>query len=304
MSSFTDVVTMPFRFASLMRDNVRLFRQVRDINFNAADMADFKHSNDTSYHLHAEGPTYRQNVFIRKIGTRRGIWPASQNVAWGGARISSSRLNFKSKMSRRRPRKRRRMGGSSMAKLALRKVRKLERKVEVKFFDNPFQTIASISTTGDIRNIAQVVSGNSFNNRDGNHITPFRLNFRFHWGGIAGGTTDVYRTIIFRDKRQLSGSGPIVLDVLAAASPIAQIKGINHSRYKILFDHTFSNPNDTAIFQNFVGHVSIRMSLQMGWLGTSGGDINQNGLFMLNITNLTTNLPSLKYSTRMFFNDL
>ncbi len=209
-------------------------------------------------------------------------------------------------MSRRRKRYygRKRYGGaSSIARKALSKVRKLERKQEVKFHSIVVTTIANVSTTGDVRSLALIAQGDSRTSRDGNKISPFFLSMRINWIGAVASTADVYRTIIFRDMRQASTVVPTVLTVLSSGTPLSQVNVATHGRWKILYDRTFTSINDAALRAQFSDVIRIKLNKRMGFRGAATTDINENGLFMINITNLAANLPSVVFSSRMFFND-
>jgi len=190
-----------------------------------------------------------------------------------------------------------------MAKKALSKVRKLERKQEVKSFDITLTTIVDVSTVGDVRNLALITQGDARVERDGNSIAPFFLKIRYHWFGVAADTFGVFRTIIFRDKRQIDTTVPAVLDVLTQGHPLSQTNYTHRNRFKILFDQTFTNANDAAIIQNYSGVINIKLNLKMAWSGAATTAINQNGLYMINITNLAAAQPDFLFTSRLFFND-
>ncbi len=201
---------------------------------------------------------------------------------------------------RRRKKKRGSHTAYHLASKAMTGVRRLERKVEVKFHDIVPTTIATIAAAGDIRSLALIAAGDARSNRDGNFITPFFLTMRFHWIGLAASTTEMFRTIIFRDRRQPTAANPSVLDVMASTNLLANYNALNYKRFKILYDQTWTSPNDVAIRLNFFLKVNIKLSLKMGFRGVANGDINQNGLYMIS---MGTNTPNLDFSSRMFYND-
>ncbi len=200
-------------------------------------------------------------------------------------------------------RKRKRRKSNFMAKDALKRVRRLERNVEVKSFDIAVTTIAAVSTVGDVRNIALIAQGDARVNRDGNAVSPFFLDMRFHWIGTSGDTIGVFRTIIFRDKRQVSNAVPLVLDVLTEAHPLSTFKYAFRKRFKIIYDETFNQSNDAAVKQQFLRVLRIKLSLKMAWSAAAAVNLVQNGLFMINISSLGANQPDFLFSSRVFFND-
>lgn len=217
-------------------------------------------------------------------------------------------------MSRKRSRfttgfrssKRRKVSGSakSIAKQALAKVRGLERKQEVKVYDINLTTIANVSTAGDSRSIAAITTGSLINNRDGNQISPFFMKMRLQWHDTVITNTNVlYRTIIYRDLRQVGGEVPAVLDVLTVGNPLSMIVQSNRKRWKILFDRTWTRSKDSLTSNSFVAVIGLKLSLPMRWSGAASGAHNMNGLYMINLTNLAADTPSMTFTHRLFFND-
>lgn len=217
---------------------------------------------------------------------------------------SSSALRVRAGMSRRPFKRRKRKRGSMpIAKLALSKVRRLERKIEQKSFDILQTTIGAVGSAGDIRNLALIIQGDSRNHRDGNAISPFFLSMRYHWLGTTADNTGVFRTIIFRDMRQVLGAIPVVLDILTEATPLSQWNYSFRGRFKILYDRTWTQSNDTAIRTNYNDVIRIRLTRKMTWNSGVSTALVSNGLFMINITNLPANEPSFTFTSRLHYND-
>lgn len=250
----------------------------------------------------------------RKFGRKRRLSRPSKRPRFNPLPLRVSRAsilgNRSSKFARTRSmsRKRRRFSskkGSAMlmARRALSGVRKLQRRAEVKSIDIGTTTIAAVGTAGDIRTLAAIVQGDASLNRDGDKIQPFYLKMRFRWLGTAASTSALYRTIIFRDLRQIESTVPMMLDVLAIASPLSQFARGARKRWKILFDQVFTGIDDAAIRSSFAGVLGLKLRLPMEFSGVANTTIKRNGLFMINITDLGANEPAFTFSSRMFFND-
>lgn len=254
-----------------------------------------------------KAPTFEGSAVRRRHST--GLFKGLADIIYGYHQrpaVSSSVYSVRRKGSMWRKRKKRRYGSHNamhVAKTALSKVRKLERKQEVKFFDNAVTNIATVNSTGDIRSLALIGEGNAVNSRDGEKISPFFLKLRLNWQGVTGGTTDIYRTIVFRDLRQIEGGTPAVSDILRDTSPVSQFNTDTRGRWKILYDETFTSANDSAIRLNFVTIVNVKLTLPMTFADGLATSISKNGLYMINISNLAANLPAINYSTRLFYND-
>ncbi len=223
--------------------------------------------------------------------------------------ININQRNTASKMStfrRRRTfsRKRKRTSSAiSVANLALRKVRKLQRKTEVKYADIGLVTIASISTSGDVTAFSNVGQGDGVGQRDGDAISPFMLELNFQWFGTALAVTELYRTIIFIDRRQVESTTPSVATVLKSLDALSTIKGSVRTRFTILYDEMFTRPSANDVHQSFARSLRIKLNMQMRYKGVVSTDIVKNGLYMLNISNSTGNLPSFNFHSRLLYND-
>ncbi len=224
-----------------------------------------------------------------------------------GALRSTSALT-RMPLTRRRFKKRKRTKGSHtayhLASQAMTRVRKLERKAEVKVFDVNLNNTATVGAGVVINTMAEVVQGDAINQRDGLQISPFFLKVNFQWRGVAASVFDVYRVLIFRDKRQVASSTPALLDVLNEDAPLSRLANANRRRWKILYDEIFTSHNDANIVLSFVRVLKIKLTLKMLFSGAGGGTRTTNGLFMIIVTNrLTTDRPLFRFDSRIFYND-
>ncbi len=231
-------------------------------------------------------------------------YPPRHKLVFTKSRVRFHKGSAKKAMSRRYSRKRKyRRGSSYAATLALKKVRRLEKKIEVKTHDRTPATIANVSNTGVVTDLALIAQGDGVGQRDGNYITPFRLQLNVRWAGVAASTTDIYRTIVFRDKRQEATVTPAVLAVLRDNEVISLYNTTTRKRFQILYDEVMTGPGDAAVLHSFALMINLKLYGRMGFQGTASTDINENGLYMLNISNLAANQLSVAYTSRVFFND-
>lgn len=215
---------------------------------------------------------------------------------------------LKTKMSRRRKRTfssfRRTKRFKSAGVKALKAVRKLEKQREVKI-SHVGSSVNAIDTSGTMVDLSLIPQGDDSFERDGLAIAPFRFDIRAQWRGDAAATVEIYRTIIFQDRRQVSGATPLVLDVLRDAHPLSVFAIANRTRWKVLYDETFSGPSDTASRLSFVFIASMKMSMTMTWSGVAANTIKKNGLYMLLISNVAPagNNPDYQFFGRILYND-
>jgi len=200
-------------------------------------------------------------------------------------------------MSKRRKRKR-----SSNTGLA-RRVKKLEKKQEVKVHDIGVGQIMNIPVAGVITALGSIAQGDTIAQRDGNKIAPFFFNLRFQWNGDTLAVGEVYRTIVLIDTQQTPSVAPTVLEILQTASPLSQYNHLRRHRFKVLYDQMFSQASDAAISMSQVMVVNRKLRKIMSFSGAGSTTWNQNGLFMVNIANQATNLPNFNFSFRLWFND-
>lgn len=219
-------------------------------------------------------------------------------------RISSVRnrpnMSFRTRSGLRfsfRRRKRRRT-----MKLASR-VSKLEKKRDVKMVDADF-TQTNIVLAGFMRSLCDIPQGDFSNQRDGDHVFPFRFKFRCHWIGKVLSVNEVYRVIIFRDRRQVTSVVPLLLDVLKVAHPMSQYRASTRTRWKILVDQTFSpSSNDAALASSWVLISDVKLTQKLSFEGAGQASWSNNGIFALFVTNLAANAPDIFVTSRVLYND-
>lgn len=279
--------------------------------------ADTKHTPRQPYITYRQADLYQQKQYAAqefgfppppRPGRRRGalgLYNSSQRrntVAHRGIANSS-------KMSRRRNFKRRRFAGknpSFTAKLALSKIRKLERKQEKKFHEIALTTIVDVSDIGVVTPLCLIAAGSGIVNRDGNVVAPLFLLMTFRWIGVAAATSEIYRTIIFKDRKQVASTTPTVLEVLRLAHPLSLFATENIGRFQILYDQCFTGPGDASVLQSYAVKLRIKTYGTMGFINNLATSISENGIYMLSVTNQTVvggTEPSVNFTSRLVFTD-
>ncbi len=300
-------------FKHAVNTAIKVFNTAKEVHGVVSRFRPWPKVNQTAFNARFSRPsaTFRiiRDVAQRFLPGRRSFAESTLSVprqhvsSFVNEAVNTTSMSRKRNRSSFRSPKRRKMNASSTAKKALREVRKLQRKQEVKVHDVN-AVILNVTTAGDVRNIALIAQGDGVNQRDGDRISPFWLNMRFQWVGDALGVVEVYRTIIFIDRRQVASTVPSVLTVLSAATPLAMINSQNRNRFSIIFDQTFTRPSDTSSRQSFVGIVKTKVNIQsMQWADATAATLTKNGLYMLNITNSSGNDPDFIFYARMFYND-
>ncbi len=199
-------------------------------------------------------------------------------------------------------RKRRRMNGNFTAKLALKKVRRLERKVEVKTFDVAINNVA-VPATGAFRSLADIAQGDTSITRDGNAVAPFRLHLSFNWIGVIAMRSAIMRCIIFRDMKQEDSTVPTLLNVLTTVDPTSLYNRLQRKRWKVLYDRSWTATQSNTDAFMAIGFINMKLRLPLKFSGAAATSHLENGLYMILVSNQAIDIPSFRYTSRLFFND-
>ena len=188
----------------------------------------------------------------------------------------------------------------SVAKTALSAVRFLAAQAEVKIFDIAQQTNL-IGNAGVVFNLNAIPDGDGRNERSGSSLYAFQLDFRWDWAINVADNVSKCRLIIFSDSRQVNNTQPTVLNLLAVANPNSQFTFENRVRFKILADVT--QVIDSTSPQMVAGHIVKRLKLKCKYTGAAAATWSDNGLFLVVLSDETVNFPTLRFTSRLKYND-
>lgn len=296
------------RTVRVLPPRTRLRHRVRLNPFSTATFHPHSHAHSVpALSTQAQAPSFSpgfiHSQFLR--GHRSGVSAFVGKSDLTPRQGRSLRRQLKGMSFRRRGRKRRRTGGASfVARKALSEVRKLKRKVETKMVDKASQSFANVLVAGQIATLCDIAQGNTRQTRDGNKITPSSLLIMYNWQGATADVSGVYRLIVIRDKQQIQGTTPAVLDVLQTTTALSLYNEDFKSRFSIKYDQMWTGANDTNIHLNFAGRIRIKLTLPMLYGTASAADITKNGLYIIAISTLASNGPNLVFHTRLRYTDL
>lgn len=206
------------------------------------------------------------------------------------------------KSNRRRYRKR---GG--LASTAWRLAKKAARGV-VKYYLNPEYKFSDYASTGPISNAGTVFSninflplGDTAESRNGNSIKVTSHLLRFNIIRNTAATATTFRFIIFTDVSS-NGAVPAVVDVLDNSSALSPLNSTNGARFHILMDRTYTLSADKPIvasqyFRKMNHHIKFIDNT------ASNSSLGQGPIYMLAISNETTNTPTFALQSRIRFLD-
>lgn len=245
---------------------------------------------------------------------------------------------YNKKIYRKRNYRRRRVAKKKVPsnKALAARIRKVEAKEELKYFDTYVSTASIDSATGAAyTNVMQ--RGTAINNRVGDVVYPTSC----HWWlqiktNPNNASTVQFRVMIFWDAQcngapptligSPSGTTPPLLDLATITDPtFAPVCLQSRKRYKVIYDKVYSlTPNnvtassitnnlsatatDTASTMNVLSkRVNIRKRLGrvIKYAANNGTyvDIVSNCLWLFMISDQASNAPTVEVATRLYYKD-
>jgi hypothetical protein len=188
------------------------------------------------------------------------------------------------------------------AKEALKLVRRVQTKLggnELKYYDSAVMITEDYD--GTITGLNAVTQGDGNDERIGNQIELARLNFRYYAYANTGNA--LTRVIIFWDKfNKISTVAELLEDAGSSGVVISPYTYDRVKQYQVLFDKTLSHNVDGPNLKNF--EITIDLKGKKTVFDLVGTNINKGYLKICTISNLvTTNLPSISWSARLFYKD-
>lgn len=158
----------------------------------------------------------------------------------------------------------------------------------------------AISSTGHITNLTPISVGDNNSNRTGNSVLSKYLFGRMEFGKSSSASQTFIRIIIFCDQQQVADTAPAVADVLSSASTLSPLNSFQVGRFKILKDMVIRLDSNNTTYNE---KINIKLPFHTKFNGTSGTDVQKNGVYILAISNEATNTPSYSYNLRYSFYD-
>lgn len=167
------------------------------------------------------------------------------------------------------------------------------------------QSSFAFDTTGTVVPVSQIIQGLDYNNRVGDSLKMQSILFNYRVFRAVGATTSVVRVLLVRDldcQGALPTTANILQNVGSAQAPTTPINWLNRKRFAILYD------NLTAVTTTDIGFTdSIRMAHEghILYLGTAANaaSMGKGSLFVVVVSDETSNTPSIAFQTRIVFTD-
>lgn len=174
--------------------------------------------------------------------------------------------------------------------------------VEMKKFDID----SSTSTSGNVILFNEIGQGDTDQTRSGNSILMRSLSLRGYIKSNASATSTRVRLVIFIDKQQISDTAPAQGDILDGDqnSITANLNNNTVGRFSILANKVYT-------INQFISGVAVtvpfkfffRLQKHARYNGTTGADIQKNGVYMLVVHDEATNVPTIGYTSRLTYTD-
>ncbi len=190
--------------------------------------------------------------------------------------------------------------------------------VEEKVFDVDGSSGTALSTTALVANLSNIAQGSDYFNRVGDSILGQDVEFRCHAVSSASYASNRLRVIIVRDKLQ-RGADPVLGDVLqGGTSPLVQpYLEPQDGRFDVLYDQTIvassvgvglaSSGTSTTygLGSHILPHMKRKFNQHIKYQNTTGADASNwvGGLFLLAVSDVASNGPTIYYHFRLRFTD-
>ncbi len=187
----------------------------------------------------------------------------------------------------------------AIAKKALRKVNKINKNIEVKYFDSV--SGITVDNDGNVVHLTGIAQNDLVDGRTGNQVTVTKIEGRYT---IDIDPTDLsisFRIILLQDTQQVTDVAPAVLDIMQVSTPVAPINRPRMKRFKILKQRLFTLSNSGKTMQAFTW--IIKTNINVRWNGTGAGDIQRNNLYMCLISDEAVSPPTYVHHVRLHYTD-
>ncbi len=165
---------------------------------------------------------------------------------------------------------------------------------------------AAFDTNGTVYSISTVAQGTDYTQRVGDSIRMQHIQVRWRVFKNAAATQSMCRVILFRDLDGY-GTAPVTGDVMqfagVATAPLSPPDWLNRKRFAIIRDElvTLNNTGESSV----CGMWQVPHNGHILYLGTTAA-ASSNGkgsVYMLVISDESTNTPTIAFSSRIAFTD-
>jgi len=173
---------------------------------------------------------------------------------------------------------------------------------ELKYHETDVST-TNMTTAGAVFHLSAVGQGDTDETRTGGSINVNKIHIQGIWRQTTAGS--VYRVAVVVDREQVADTSPGLTDVFESADPLAAFPAMaTLERFRILklstiYEGTRTNPGNQSAFFQFTWNGSLKVFYN----GTTGADIQKNGIYILFLSDDITNVVDFEGYARIGFTD-
>lgn len=192
----------------------------------------------------------------------------------------------------------------SLAERAVKGVKFLSKliNIETKFAD--FIANTGVTTTPIVVYVSALAQGLDISNRVGDSIRLQGLQYAFSISvSLLCTGPNWIRILLVRDL-QNQGAAPVLTDVLTGLSSVALPNYIQSSRYNILYDETVAFVREVGPMVDIrKGTIPLNGHVKYRSTSAAAASAAEGSLFLMAVSSLAVNNPSLDYCVRLTYTD-
>lgn len=202
---------------------------------------------------------------------------------------------------KRAPWYRRKYNAVQLAGKALSGVRYLKGLVNSEMLKVPYNATINPTNTGSVVHLTAIAQGDDDASRTGNSIFVRRIYGRFIYAHNTAAVNIFNRVVLFIDTQQVGDTPPTAAQLLESGLAISNLNTDTVGRFRILRNWFFTTDGVTKSTPVF--NVDVNLRHHVRYNGTTTADIQKGGIYMLFISNQTTNTPACTYNVQLDYHD-
>lgn len=189
-------------------------------------------------------------------------------------------------------------------KIALAKVNKIEKQREKKLIDNDGSPASSNTVT--ITPISLIAQGDTANDREGSKVVLTSLQMKYSWKQNTNAVASRCRVMLVLDK-QVNGAtfsaGDLLQSTALGTGIVSPLNLDGAFRFKILYNKVHTLSSEGSVVQ--YGEMFRKINIPARYTGVPGNIANvlSSGLFLVHLSDETTQTPTISFFTRIRFID-
>jgi len=217
-------------------------------------------------------------------------------------RYGGNNYGRKKKRMRRVPWYEKKYNAAQLAHKAYKGVMYLKGLVNSEMFHLVTASNTTVSNTGTVIHCTAIAQGDNIGSRQGNSILLRNVLARITLEQNASATSSFYRVMLVFDTQQVGDTAPGVSDILNSVSTLSSLNVAQPGRFSVLknwFLETSNGQGTAKILEFYDGNIMTHVKYN----GTANTDIQQNGLYLLLLSDQASNTPTVTYNIKIGYHD-